>query len=156
MPCAVQIDDDLTFFGNDKAYIYSQERGTFEPTTNSMPGSAYTASCGAAAGAYGGRMVVRAGGHYYDSVYILDVESGMWRDGPSLPIQLAWGRVVPTPTSFFILGGQTDGGDYDLRDTIFEFDPINIGWIMRNETMGERASSVFALEVERDRFCDAL
>ena len=36
-PCAVQVTDDLTFFGHIRSHLYSEARGVFEDTNEPMP-----------------------------------------------------------------------------------------------------------------------
>ena len=154
-PCAVQISDDLTFFANGASYIYSAERGTFETTNEQMLFPSKNSACGAATTADGSRIVVLAGG--FDTplsslVQILDVSTETWTFGPDLPTSIYSARTVQTPKSFLIVGGRSRVTN-DYSDAILEFDPVNYGWIVRNETLALARRGFYMIDVDKDRFC---
>ena len=45
--------------------------------------------------------------------------------------------------------------DFYVHDTrhIFEFDPVDMSWIQREETLSVPKRAVFAVNVEKERFC---
>ena len=123
-----------------------------------MPRSANAAACGSATLEDGSRVLVVAGGNdevqstVLSSVMMFDTATNRWADGPALPFPLTYATVVPTERSFLILGGSNyNSGDY--FDTILEFDPLNMEWIVRDETLSAEGNSVYAITVDRERFC---
>ena len=88
----------MTFFANDNGYIYSASAGTFEDT--SMPRRAYHAMCGAATTPEGDRVVVVAGGYDRDTFHPMDrtdiynPATGVWTEGPRLPVLIENGVAV--------------------------------------------------------------
>ena len=162
-PCATQITDDLTFIGSDSfGYLYSATTGAFEKTADPMPNSADTAACGSATLANGNRVVVVAGGNYGNTLdesasMIYDITTNQWTDGPELPFPLRSARVVPTENAFLVMGGynrRAGGGIYfDYFDTIFEFDPLNMAWIEREQKLQRPLYGFWVINVEKERFC---
>ena len=157
-PCASQVNDTVTFYGNDVGYLFDSQKPGFRETDDPMPRSANAAACGSATLEDGSRVLVVAGGNdevqstVLSSVMMFDTTTNRWADGPALPFPLTYGTVVPTERSFLILGGRNyNTGDY--FDTILEFDPLNMEWIVRDETLSAEGNSVYAITVDRERFC---
>ena len=154
VPCATQVTDDLTFFGNDRGYFYSAARGTFEETNDRMPHTSYAAQCGSATLADGTRVVIVAGGdeNAVDTVQIFDLSTEEWTIGAHLPYRVKDGRTVQLRDTFLIVGGiERFGGVY--YDTILEFDPVSLDWVVRSETLSIPRERQFMIDVDVERFC---
>ena len=152
-PCAVQVTEDITFFGNDNAFLYRNSTGEFEDISEGMPYPFYESSCGAATMSDGSRIVVVAGGNINDerltSVAILNLETNTWDTGPELPQQLSLASVVPTESSFLIVGGYGS----DIYDTILEFDPVLMAWVQKEKALAKKRYGAFAVQVEKQKYC---
>ena len=84
---------------------------------------------------------------------IYNLATGNWTLGPNLPFRLKSGKVIPTENSFLIVGGSPDE-PFDFLDTVLEFDPATMGWIVREEAqMGVARYLHFAVEVDEKKFC---
>ena len=93
-PCAVQVTEDLTFFGNRKGYLYSASANEFVETADPMLWYAYPSMCGAVTDpADGKRYVIVAGGYDADGVFaktqVYDVEASTYI---YLRIRIQWWR----------------------------------------------------------------
>ena len=155
--CAVQINQDLTFFANDIAYLYSQSTGLFTDTVTPMLHSADQAACGAATLGNGDRIIVVAGGFengVRNWVQIYNVNTGFWSEGPGLPSKpergLIRAGVVQFRDSFLVVGGYDT---YDRTDQVLEFDPLRMEWIVLDQTLRIPRSNHFIVDVDKSRFC---
>ena len=160
-PCAARINDSLIYFNNDIGMLFNVDEGTFTDTNQRVPRRVDGASCGAAKTPSGDDIVIVAGGYetkvgYVNTTQVLDVASGNWTElGPALPSRANYqGRVLQTETSFLIVGGYDGSGSAGYMDTVLEFDPVNMAWIEREETLGLGRRAFFVAEVDRERFCD--
>lgn len=85
--------------------------------------------------------VVVAGGFTYDdkvrlydlTTEILDLETLTWSAGPETPggRRLSSSVSVPFGDSFVVVGGDT----FDSQRRVHQFDPVNMTWIKREETL---------------------
>ena len=76
--------------------------------------------------------------------------SGTWSLGPPLPSPVGGGTVVTFEDSFMIVGGSGGSGNYE---TVLQFDPVNMDWIVRDQTLQLGRSFSFAIDVEKELFC---
>ena len=152
-PCSTQVTDDITFYGNEYGYLYDGRLGYFDPID--MPNSAYGASCGAATLQDGTRIIVVAGGDPPNAgVQIYNMDTMQWTtDGPRLPSPLKYGLTVPYGNSFLVVGGRDGLSETDDLDTILEFDPNNMAWITRPESLERPRAFHFVTTVDKERFC---
>ena len=81
------------------------------------------------------------------------MESETWTDGPNLPFPISSARTIQTQDSFLLVGG-INKDTLEYLDTIIEFDPVNVSWIVRNETLATARDAFYMVEVDRERFCD--
>ena len=138
-------------------YLYKATTGQFTETADPMPISADQAACGTATLPDGSRVAIVAGGFDLDTFSTIattrmyDVDKGFWMAGPDLPRPLRLSATVPTTEGSFLLFGGVDNEYY--YDTIIEFDPVNVGWVVREETMTWNKDRVFAVEVDREDYC---
>ena len=153
-PCATQVTDDLTFYGGGTfSYLYSHSAGEFQIVKALFPAPHYGAACGSATMADASRVVVVAGGSwntFLKSVFILDISTNKWTEGPELPYNVTRATVVPTEDSFLLVGGY----NVDPFDTILEFDPINMAWFLREETLAIGRHGFWVIDVDEERFCE--
>ena len=70
-----------------------------------------------------------------------------------MPYVLEEGIVVPTETSFMIVGEIVFS---DAREQILEFHPVNMDWILREETMEVGIYGQFIIGVDREKFCSTV
>ena len=149
--CAAPFDSETTFFASDVGYLYNHRTGRFS-RTGGMPFRADNGICGAATGVTGERMAVIAGGMVGDNRTAI-YDGHEWFEGPELPFVYFWaGRVIHTDTSFLIVGGYEYYGE-EVQDSIFEFDPIGLRWIRREERLETPRGQHMAVAVDRERFC---
>ena len=153
-PCSTQVSNDITFYGNNFGYLYEDGIGDFERTED-MLYTAYGASCGAATLQNGTKIVVVAGGITSSTaqsrVQIFDLETRQWSEGPPLPSPLKYGLSVPYGNSFLVVGGRNEQNT-DVG-TVYQFDPINLSWIIRPEALALPRSYFFMTSVDKERFC---
>ena len=157
-PCAVQVTEDITFFGNALGFLYREPTKVFEETSAPMIYPSCFSACGAATTADGSRIVVVAGGvdgNYLDRVQVLDVATGVWSVGPTLPFQVYTGTAVQTEDSFLLIGGFNGNGiGDDYLDTVLEFDPIDMSWIIRGETLPMPRRGHFIMDLDKNSVCE--
>ena len=83
-------------------------------------------SCGLIQNPDNGPEVVVAG---YGTSEIFSLTTLSWRDGPELAY-FYWAQVAQLYDTFLIVGGWDDSRELG---TIYEFDHINYGWILRGQ-----------------------
>lgn len=81
------------------------------------------------------KLIVAGGLEGEDQTDIYDFNLGAWLPGPLLPYNMYGGESVPFMDTFLIVGGSVYGGG--LLNTVLEYDPVNIAWINRTETMDD-------------------
>ena len=119
--------------------------------------SADQAACGTATLSDGSRVAIVAGGFDLDTFSTIattrmyDIDKSFWMAGPDLPRPLRLSATVPTAEGSFLLFGGADNEFY--YDTIMEFDPVNVGWVVREEAMTRNKNRIFVVEVDREDFC---
>ena len=122
-----------------------------------MPIAANQAACGTATLFDGTHVAIVAGGFDINTratiatTVMYDLDKEYWMTGPDLPRPLRYTTTVPTAEGSFLLIGGTDNEAF--FDTIIEFDPMNVGWIVREEKMTWTRNRVFAVEVDSGDFC---
>ena len=155
--------DDLTFYANTLGFLYSASAGAWQQMATPLPVPGNAAHCSTATTADGTTYIVMAGGFNYTETFVgyretflLDVAdlSGQWAEGPLLPRPLRRGKVVKTPGSFLILGGEYTTGDWWYSDdAILEFDVEGMAWVEREERLSQTLHSAFAVPVDRAKYC---
>ena len=160
-PCAAKVNESTIFYGNDNAYLMRGLTGLFTDISAGQPYDFYETSCGCVTRSDGTRIIVAAGGFnrysagYYSSSYIYDLEIGQWIEGPELPYAMSWGKVIPTDTSFYIVGGYSySDGTNRFYDRILEFDADNFAWVTREERMDIGRARGFMIDVDKNMFCN--
>ena len=58
--------------------------------------------------------------------------------------------MVPKGNTFLVVGGY-DSNNY--VDKIYEFDPVGMGWIQREQTLSTPRFEFFITAVEKSKFC---
>ena len=138
-------------------YLYNATTDLFTETANPIRIGPAQAACGTATLPDGSRVAIVAGG--FDLITfstiattrMYNVDQGFWMAGPDLPRPLRLSATVSTAEGSFLLFGGADNEYY--YDTIIEFDPLNVGWVVREETMTRNTSRAFVVEVHREAFC---
>ena len=154
-PCAVEVDENRIFYGNKLGWLYVVNQNQFRPTNNPMLFESCGAACGSATKADGSKIIVVAGGNdngRTDRVQILDPVFETWTEGPRMPYPLINAALVETEDSFLVIGGT---GEPSYQDTVFEFDPIGMTWILREETLSLQRTYPFASALDKSRVCSA-
>ena len=72
---------------------------------------------------------------------MLDLETLVWSSGPELPYKVFAATSVPLGDRFLLVGGETYGF---FLNTIYEFDPLEMDWILRTEELQEARYAPFA------------
>ena len=120
--------------------------------------STYAAACGTATRPDGSKLVLVAGGQraveYLTEVQVYDVDEGQWFMGPELPVKTYGAEAIQTGDSFFVIGGIKGGTNFDYLSGIYEFDPVNMAWITREERMGTGRRDFFVIDVDREVYCN--
>ena len=154
--CACQVTDDITFFGDAKGYIFDAVTGQFTETNTPMPSIVKSGFCGAATLPDGSRVVVRAGGYATSSIteesHMYNLSDGTWSRGPDLPNALARAQVVQMADTFLVVGGSGNSG-VSYSDKIFEFDPVNLAWIEKEQRLNIGRDRHYVAKVEKSRYC---
>ena len=139
--CMIKLNSDETLFVNEihrphAIYNNRTETWTWVPAPDL---DLDATACGISSDSAGQpEYVVVAGGHYMgDRVLLFDISNRTWIEGPALPEPRAAAALIPHERSFLLLGGRGgDPSDWRINtDSILEFDPDNLGWIRRPETL---------------------
>ena len=93
-------------------------------------------------------MVLAGGNSAGNQVQMLDVTTMTWQRGPNLPTNIEHATAVPFGRSFLVTGGW-------LTSSILQFDPDQLDWIIRNETLPETRGFHYAALFENGELsCD--
>ena len=85
-------------------------------------------------------------------VNIYSIDRGTWTEGPALPMGIFSGQVVDNGTGgFYIVGGAYDF--YNFLNMVYEFDPINMVWIERDESLVQGRDRFATIDVDKAKFC---
>ena len=98
----------------------------------------------------GKRKLVVTGTPYVSTTEILDLDTLQWTDGPGLPFPWAYTASVPYKNTFLVIGGLGTHSGTVYSTDIYEFDPVNMNWITRSETLTQGRHSHAAFLVPDD------
>ena len=148
--CAVKIDDNRYFFagggdsGSNRAFIFDWRDETWTEI-DQMLFRRRGPACGLA-----GRNVVVAGGSGFGEVTseFFNVDTGTWSRGPDLQRSIIFAASVQWQDSFLIVGGYASSASY--LDSIYQFDVLGNGWVLRPERMSIGRMDLAAIMVGKN------
>ena len=155
--CTLNINDDETLLVKAEAFVFNHTTRTWTKLASqftwrspSTPRNWFRTACGLTFDAQGRpKHAVLAGGKTaHNQVQLLDIETRLWSDGPSLPLpSLEMASVVPYGRSFLVVGGNGQAGS---QDAIFQFDPDRLEWIEREERLPAGRHGMHAVFVDEE------
>ena len=155
--CIVNINIEETLIVQRNTFIYNHRTNEFtrNPTNPAWQSPARTqdwsqTTCALSLDSIGSpKYVVMAGGWYAKQyVQIFNIVTKTWTNGVPLPTEYRGAAVVPFKRSFLIVGGGKVG---TYSNKILEFDPDNLDWLERSETLPHGIAHSYATMISDEQ-----